>query len=418
MLDCNRDELCRKPVSEDKYYNNFSKYLLSNTLMQTAVEPVKPVATFEEYQKRPISLSKYKLTELKHVARHYKLHTSGNKPVIIDRILAHFRETRSAIRIQSMFRCHLVKLSLRLHGPAFQNRKMCVNEHDFYTLEPLDEIPPEQFFSFADEKNFVYGFDVFSLVALMKKTNKIVNPYNRNPIPPEVFTNLLGLYKIMHILHPSLFGETNAPYVPETKPKLRRLRQHTLPHRATAAAGTLPLENQWLEVVHVYENNDPPVVARSFPRMETVETTARNTIQTIQSQPLETRIRELFMEINLLGNYAESRWFTDLDRLRLARFYQFYYDWWNHRSRLSNEIRANICVLGDPFPDVGLLHLYPTTSLAEYKEACVRMMEYMIYAGSDQEYRKLGALQLLSVLTVVSYQARYAMPWLYESILV
>jgi hypothetical protein len=123
------------------------------------------------------------------------------------------------------------------------------------------------------------------------------------------------------------------------------------------------------------------------------------------------------MEINLLGNYAESRWFTELNRIRLARYYQFYYDWWFVRSRLTNETRNRICMLDDPFSDVNLLYLYPTTTLEDYREACLRVMENMVYGTRDIEYRKLGALHLLSILTVVSEEARQSMPWLYESIL-
>jgi hypothetical protein len=163
--------------------------------------------------------------------------------------------------------------------------------------------------------------------------------------------------------------------------------------------------------IPVYED---PVFDMQLPR----ETVVANILSAIRTQPLDVRIRELFMEINLLGNYAESRWFADLDRLRLARFYQFYYDWWNGRSRLSSTIRRNICVLGDPFPDIRLVYLYPTTDELEYREACVKMMETMVYAGIDVEYRKLGVLQLLSILTIVSIPARNAMPWLYESLLI
>jgi hypothetical protein len=43
-------------------------------------------------------------------------------------------------------------------------------------------------------------------------------------------------------------------------------------------------------------------------------------------------------------------------------------------------------------------------------------MENLIYSGIDEEYRKIGALHVLSALTLVSSPARIAMPWLYESI--
>ena len=41
----------------------------------------------------------------------------------------------------------------------------------------------------------------------------------------------------------------------------------------------------------------------------------------------------------------------------------------------------------------------------------------MVYTGVDVEYKTLGALHVLSVLTIVNYSAREAMPWLYESLI-
>ena len=43
-------------------------------------------------------------------------------------------------------------------------------------------------------------------------------------------------------------------------------------------------------------------------------------------------------------------------------------------------------------------------------------MENLIYSGFDDEDRKIFAFHLLSALTMVSYPARNALPWLYESI--
>ena len=43
-------------------------------------------------------------------------------------------------------------------------------------------------------------------------------------------------------------------------------------------------------------------------------------------------------------------------------------------------------------------------------------MENMVYSGVDEDHRKIGALHVLSALTVVSSGARETMPWLYESV--
>jgi hypothetical protein len=401
----------------DNYYNNFSKYVLSNTNVNKKTMN-EPAFTYTQYKLNELHIEKYKLTELKTVAKHYNLHISGNKNVIVDRILSFFRKTKAVIHIQKHFRGNLVRLSRRLRGEAYNDVSKCVNECDFYTLEPLSEISKIQFFSYTDEKGFVYGFDIISLITLLKKTSKIINPYNREQIPYDICTTLLGLYQISRILFPSLFTEENTILRVDPKP-IRRIQPRPL--SVNTIVPTQPDINANTNVNNI-ERLPPPlsvyeetiVFDTHIPR----ETAILNTLTTLRSQPADVRIRELFMEINLLGNYAESRWFSDLDRLRLARFYQFYHEWWTTRSRLSSTIRKNICMLGDPFEDIRLVYLYPTTEIEEYREACLKTMEMMVYGGIDLEYRKLGILQLLSILTIVSIPARNAMPWLYESILI
>ena len=50
------------------------------------------------------------------------------------------------------------------------------------------------------------------------------------------------------------------------------------------------------------------------------------------------------------------------------------------------------------------------------RDMCLKIFECMVYCGADDEYRRIGALHALSALTLVSMEARQAMPWLYESL--
>jgi hypothetical protein len=94
-----------------------------------------------------IILTKYKIPELKKIAKENKLHVSGSKPQLIERIHNYFIKCKKVVFIQKLFRGHIVKRSFKIRGPAFKNRKLCVNETDFYTLEPLEDIPYEEFHS-------------------------------------------------------------------------------------------------------------------------------------------------------------------------------------------------------------------------------------------------------------------------------
>jgi len=40
----------------------------------------------------------------------------------------------------------------------------------------------------------------------------------------------------------------------------------------------------------------------------------------------------------------------------------------------------------------------------------------MVYCGIDDEYKRIGALHVLTSLTSVSIGARESLPWLYDSL--
>lgn len=409
-------------VNEDKYYHTFSKYALMET--NTQQESGEPKFLYADYiHTEGFSFEKYKLPDLKTVAKHYHLHVSGNKPVLIDRIRTFFRQTQCATRIQRIFRGHIVRFCAKLRGPGFLHREVCVNETDFYTLEPLKDIPHTSFFSYKDDAQYIYGFDIGSIISLISKTNKPINPYNRSAFPYNATVSLHGLYNITKIVYPEIWNDqsthdptairkpTNSIFTyPTTQSNTSTGQSVTNTTLPQTGANSLPANT------HIHANVATPAQRRRT-RLEQ-QREILQLLEPIRARPLEVRVRELFMEVNLLGNYADSRWFMDLDRSRLARFYQIYYDWWFTRSRLTPEIQQKICILDDPFSDVHLLYLFPTTTIEDYREACVRLMENMVYGSFETEYRTLGAMQMLSILTMVSLPARSAMHWLYEALFV
>lgn len=143
----------------------------------------------------------YNLQQLKQIAKHYKLKISGNKQQLVSRIHSFLFLSNIAIKIQKIARGMLVRKYFVLHGPGFKNRSICTNACDFLTMEPLEEMSFEQFFSFKDEDNFIYGFDLQSMYNLLYKTNgPIKNPYNRHPIPANVVETFRALIRLSRIL--------------------------------------------------------------------------------------------------------------------------------------------------------------------------------------------------------------------------
>lgn len=344
--------------------------------------------SYKEYHENPFVLAKFKLPELKSIARSFKLPVSGNKRTLYDRIQEYFEKCSHAIKIQKLFRGFLLRLLNKMRGEGWKDRLICVNDSDFYSLEPLKEIPVENFFSFRIGK-FVYGCNILSLIHLMKTKSVVKNPYNRENIPIEVIKEILKVYGLIKIIY-------------------------GLPIDAPVVSS--------YSVLHIQErsrierpNNMNNMNNAGLPAGFIEE--LRNKMRVIQEKPLNTRIQELFMEIDQLGNYTHSVWFSSLSLREYIRLFRTLYEIWTIRGGLTREVKYSICVLNDPFVEIRREHinLYDTT-LETACSCCLRVMESMVYCGIDIEYKKIGALHVLTALTNVSIGARASLHWLYESI--
>jgi hypothetical protein len=352
----------------------------------------RPLLTYNDYQKNPHCLKSYKLPQLKELAKQYKLHVSGTKPVLYDRIENFFQRSLNVLKIQRVLRGHFVRFSNHLRGKGFRERSLCVNDSDFYTLEPLFNIEYDDFYSYQDMKDFVYGFSIESLVMLQKQKGSIMNPYNREVFTKENLNQLRTLCRLNAIIG----GYENKWPTHSTKTIPPPRRPQTILYNRV-----LDIENQFVET-------------RTLHQPTTVNGELARKIAEIQTKLLDTRVRELFMEIDQLGNYTQSTWFQ-LSSQGYMRLYRYLYDIWHFRAQLTRETQRNICSLGDPFQRLGrMIEMHLTND--QLKSRCLFVMEYMVHTGTDIEYRKLGALHVLSALTLVSLHARAAMPWLYESV--
>jgi hypothetical protein len=157
--------------------------------------------TYLDYFNKSVLLSKYKLPELKQIAKYNKLKVTGNKPVLIERIHGKFNQSLKIQQIQSVYRGHITRKSFTLRGDAYRNTKICVNENDFFTLEPLNEIPMEYFVSFkSTDGKFTFGCNIISLAHLIKTKKAVKNPYNREIISSTIIQNIIVLYNLIKII--------------------------------------------------------------------------------------------------------------------------------------------------------------------------------------------------------------------------
>jgi hypothetical protein len=236
--------------------------------------------------------AKYSLPDLKAIAKHFKLKVTGNKPEIFKRVEEFLKGSFFAVKIQRIIRGFLLRKAIRLCGPGFRTRKLCVNDNDFVTLEPLDEIPFDQFVSYKDQDEFTYGFDIVSLYNMAKQNpEKILNPYTRRSFPTSFIANMQDYVRLRKAIGRPLDVE-------------------------------LPKEPVPLSL----------------------------------AQQLEQRAVNLFQIINGFGHYSDSRWLMNLSQSLKCRYVLELMEIWNYRSQLTNEVKRQICPPnGSPFANINIL---------------------------------------------------------------
>jgi len=295
----------------------------------------------------------YTVPNLKMFAKKYKLKLSGNKTQLINRLYVYLKLSSEVIKIQKFFRGRLVRICNNYHGPAFLKRKLCTNDRDFLTDDSIQDMVSTQFFSYTDEDNFIYGFDIISLHNLILKSGlNVKNPYNRNIIPPMVITNMRNLIRISKVL------------------KIK---------------------------IEIEIKNESELIT--------------------PQQNMELRVLDLFQNINGLGNYSDSAWFMTLNRTSLIKLLRELMDIWNYRAQLSNEIKRQICPPnGEPFRFINFNYISGESNIDKIRIYILNVLEKLVNTGIDRDTRSLGAYYVLGALTIVNTSAATALPWLFQSV--
>ena len=398
---------------ENKFINIDKDADIGTTITKpkrTYIKRTQTAFTYDEYITNNIVMESYTLPILKQVCKTYKLCISGRKQDVIARIITHFNKIRSSVVVQKYTRRYLVKIVTSNYEKNKVLRGQCVNDTDFSTLDPLGEIEPDHLYCYTDTDKFTYGFNITSLIELLRNNHKISNPYNRMAITRKQQNNIVSVYNMSILINPS-FKEYNM--YSSTAYTL----QNRVSPRIVAMNRLAPLEAVLLDYhpePSSYNNYHPPYNLRLM--SNPLQFTQYQQIVLTRQQPMQSRVDRLFMEIDRLGNYTQSSWFTDLTHLQYARLYRALYDIWNYRGQLSQELKMQICPFHGPFEGI-----FPVTvrhldlSVYDLKSACLIVFENMIYSGISNEIRQIGVMHSLTALTIVSSSARYALPWLFES---
>ncbi len=324
-----------------------------------------------------IQTEKYKVCQLKEMCSFYKLKKSGNKNELTKRIYEHLKYSFYAIKIQKNVRRFLVKKYIEYGGPALLKRNKCINDTDFISLENVKDIPINQFFTFCDNDNNIYGCNITSFFGLLIQQEGM-KPIMQNFRLDKLFYSILINIKSKNIKLPL------NPY-----------------NRSTL---DIKIVSNFLRYLKLATAN-----SISYIIVEEEEIIEPN-------KKLELKILDQFQYINQLGNYADGKWLLSLPKNMLILFIRELYDIWTYRAQLSTAtMREIVSPHGNPF--LGLnLHLSQNQTQYSLLVCITKIIDRLIRSSSNVESRSLGAYYILAALTLVNENARNALPWLFQSV--
>lgn len=362
-------------------------------------------------QKREKSETKHpfhKLTvkELRQVALEFRvgIKRGWKKIDILDALLNHMLVMNAVKVCQRYIRGYFVRRWYASRGvkSTFKN---AMNETDFFTLEPLKNIVSTTLCGIIDNNKFSYVFHLHSLTALIKQATELngygmrnnkhfelINPYTREVFEEKNVKCIVDFCFLSYLLRTEIVDE-----VP------------------------------WNLIGGILKGIRPDARSRTQRHYEETQCflTERRLLDT------RARIVNLFIYVDLLGNYSNINWFLDLNLGSLIQFATILKEVWEYRGRIPEEIKKRICPFHNPFAGLGvvrnLLVDYGTidyTYLGERylldlettRTYCIHVMENMVYTSDDIHHRNLGALYILMSLTGISRAARNGLPWLFDGL--
>jgi hypothetical protein len=306
---------------------------------------------FEEYNL--LVTHTYTNQKIKDLLKSHSLKVSGTKPELTRRLFCFLYLSSNAINIQTCFRKHLVKIYMNCRGPAISNRKMCVNDTDFLTMEPLKEIHHLQFFSFTDKDNFVYGFDIISFYNLVFVNQQMNNPYNRTAFSSRTIRNFRRLLKMSEMLK-------------------------------------IPIKTEIVDV-NTEISTEKSTELRIFGLFQNINALGNYSEAIWFTSLSKPQLLKFVKELMEIWNYRSQI---------------------NEETK-----RTICHPHGNPFRHLNLPQIHNENNVEIIRKEILRVLENMVNRGINNDSKSLGSYYVLGGLTLVNVQAAISIPWLYQSFL-
>jgi hypothetical protein len=271
-----------------------------------------------------------------------------------DNIIIDSRDPKPyAILIQKWWRFHGKLRAYRRQGPARWNTAVATNTTDFYSMENISSISGEALFSYYNKKDkMIYAFDIKSLTSLLEKTNVDDKSPPQNPYNRQ---------------------EIEEDIIKKINTYVRWCRRNGVDTRWT------PIEPQ------------------------------------TPDQLFQIKVTDLFQKIDELNYYTNPEWFIKMSIDNHRCFYVELHDIWNHRAELSQSVRLEIIPPpARPFK-TPVREVVALKSIDVLRKLNMDIIRMFISAAVARPDRILGAMYVVTAMTLVSKQCAEMYPWLFES---
>ncbi len=136
-----------------------------------------------------------------------------------------------------------------------------------------------------------------------------------------------------------------------------------------------------------------------------------------EAQIIDFKITDICQTLESHGFMVDPNWFRILTKIQIINYIKELYDIWNWRASLTPQAKSQICPpYGDPFRMIifNQIHILSMTAL---KNNLIQILNNFLSAQNDLPNQYLGSCYILQALTLVSYNAAAALPWLYQTML-
>ena len=272
----------------------------------------------------------------------------------LKRVVREDARPEAASNIQRWHRAVCGFHNRRVYGPAFYIRGLATNDTDFFSADNISDISGALFYSYRDSDKHIYAFDIRSIYTLIYRSRTSGDA----------------------TLNPFTRGPIGQPIIKAVMSIVKRLRKQGVP-------------TEWAPL-------EPPTPEQQW-RMKAVD---------------------LFNTIDELNYYSSPEWFIQLTTEGHRKFYSEAHAIWTHRAGLTMSQKNTIV------PQfLQKLFRHPPwamrdQSLETMQKINMNTIRLFVTSAEDRNDRILGAMYVVSALTLVSAQARIAYPWLYESVYV